>query len=196
MWCDGTWQAELSNRSQLIVAVFNFSLNLFWIPAYGWRGAAGSSLLSDGLLAILSSGLLVFFVPEHRNRSLSGIRLLPKMQLSGVHEDQERFFGLSEEDHVNDAPLVSILINNYNYARFLDEAIASALNQTYGAVEVIVVDDGSTDNSRSVVASYGNRVRLIAKGNGGQASAFNSGFAASSGDVICFFGFRRSVLTQ
>jgi O-antigen/teichoic acid export membrane protein len=46
---------------QLVVAVFNFSLNLFWIPAYGWRGAAGSSLLSDGLLAMLSWGLLILF---------------------------------------------------------------------------------------------------------------------------------------
>jgi O-antigen/teichoic acid export membrane protein len=43
---------------QLTVAVFNFALNIFWIPAYGWRGAAGSSLLSDGLLAILSWSLL------------------------------------------------------------------------------------------------------------------------------------------
>ena len=84
------------------------------------------------------------------------------------------------------APSVSILINNYNYARFLGEAIESALDQTYGAFEVIVVDDGSADNSRSVVASYGSRVRLIAKDNGGQASAFNAGFAASSGDVVCF----------
>jgi glycosyltransferase involved in cell wall biosynthesis len=87
---------------------------------------------------------------------------------------------------VRAAPLVSILINNYNYARFLDDAITSALNQTYGVFEVIVVDDGSNDNSRSVIASYGDQVRLIAKENGGQASAFNSGFAASSGEVICF----------
>ncbi|HEY9630757.1 MAG TPA: glycosyltransferase [Coleofasciculaceae cyanobacterium] len=83
-------------------------------------------------------------------------------------------------------PLVSILINNYNYGRFLKEAIESALNQTYPRIEVIVVDDGSTDNSREVISSYGDRIVSILKENGGQASAFNAGFAASQGDVVCF----------
>ena len=46
---------------------------------------------------------------------------------------------------------MSVIINNYNYARFLAEAIESALNQTYPSVEVIVVDDGSTDQSRQVI---------------------------------------------
>ena len=83
-------------------------------------------------------------------------------------------------------PLVSILINNYNYGRFLAAAIDSALAQTYPNVEVIVVDDGSTDESRSVIASYGDRIKPILKENGGQASAFNAGFAASQGEIICF----------
>ena len=83
-------------------------------------------------------------------------------------------------------PLVSILINNYNYGRFLAEAIDSALAQTYKHCEVIVVDDGSTDNSREIIKSYGNRIISILKENGGQASAFNSGFAASQGTIICF----------
>jgi glycosyltransferase involved in cell wall biosynthesis len=85
-------------------------------------------------------------------------------------------------------PLVSILINNYNYGRFLDAAIASALNQTYPHIEVIVVDDGSTDDSPAIIAGYGGARycdRLILKANGGQASALNAGFAASQGDIIC-----------
>lgn len=82
-------------------------------------------------------------------------------------------------------PLVSILINNYNYGRFLNDAIASALHQTYPNVEVIVVDDGSTDDSRAIIAHYGDRVVPILKANGGQASAMNAGFAASHGDIIC-----------
>src|SRR5919199_875065 len=87
---------------------------------------------------------------------------------------------------MKDNPLVSILINNYNYGRFLQGAIDSALNQTYFPTEVIVVDDGSTDNSREIIASYGNKIIPVLKENGGQASAFNAGFAASRGDIICF----------
>ncbi len=83
-------------------------------------------------------------------------------------------------------PLVSILINNYNYGRFLREAIDSALNQTYRNTEVIVVDDGSTDNSREIIASYGDRIIPVLKDNGGQASAFNAGFRVSKGDLICY----------
>lgn len=82
--------------------------------------------------------------------------------------------------------LVSILINNYNYGRFLSEAIDSALNQTYSNIEVIVVDDGSSDNSHDIIKSYGNKIIPVLKENGGQASAFNAGFAASRGEIICF----------
>ena len=82
-------------------------------------------------------------------------------------------------------PLVSILINNYNYGQFLREAIDSALNQTYRNIEIVVVDDGSTDNSREIIVSYGNRIVAILKENGGQASAFNAGFAACTGKWIC-----------
>jgi glycosyltransferase involved in cell wall biosynthesis len=84
-----------------------------------------------------------------------------------------------------EAPFVSILINNYNYGRFLGEAIRSALSQSYSNREIIVVDDGSTDNSLQIARSFGDQVRLIAKQNGGQASAFNMGFAASRGRIIC-----------
>ena len=82
-------------------------------------------------------------------------------------------------------PLVSITINNYNYERFLTQAIDSALAQTYPNVEVIVVDDGSTDDSAAVIAGYGDRIVSIFKENSGQASAMNIGFAASRGEVIC-----------
>ena len=81
--------------------------------------------------------------------------------------------------------LVTILINNYNYGRFLKDAIDSALNQTYRNLEVIVVDDGSTDDSREIIAGYGNEIISVLKENGGQASALNAGFAASRGEIIC-----------
>src|SRR6266700_1460758 len=83
-------------------------------------------------------------------------------------------------------PLASIIIDNYNYGRFLEQAIESALNQNYLRTEVIVVDDGSTDNSREVIARYGNRILPLVKDNGGQASAFNAGFRRSHGEVVLF----------
>jgi hypothetical protein len=83
-------------------------------------------------------------------------------------------------------PLASIVINNYNYGRFLVEAIDSALAQTYANLEIIVVDDGSTDDSRDIIAGYRNRIRPIVKENGGQGSAYNIGFAASRGEIVLF----------
>lgn len=82
--------------------------------------------------------------------------------------------------------LISILITNYNYGHFLEAAIDSCLYQTYSNLEVIVVDDGSTDNSRQIMEKYGNKIIPIFQENGGQASAFNTGFQKSQGDIICF----------
>lgn len=87
---------------------------------------------------------------------------------------------------MNQPPLVSIIIDNYNYGSFLSQAIDSALKQTYQPVEVIVVDDGSTDNSRAVISSYGHRIIPELKGNGGQASAFNAGFVRCKGEIVIF----------
>jgi glycosyltransferase involved in cell wall biosynthesis len=80
----------------------------------------------------------------------------------------------------------SIIINNYNYARFLGQAVESALNQTHPNTEVVVVDDGSTDNSLKILESYGNRITLIAKENGGQASCYSAGLSQCSGELVLF----------
>lgn len=82
--------------------------------------------------------------------------------------------------------LVSIIINNYNYADYLQEAINSALNQTYPYKEIIVVDDGSTDHSRQIIESYKERIIPIFKKNGGQASAMNEGIRVAKGEMIAF----------
>lgn len=82
--------------------------------------------------------------------------------------------------------LVSIIINNYNYGHFLQQAVESALKQTYPNTEVIVVDDGSTDNSREIIACYQDRIISVLKDNAGQGSAYNAGFAVSQGDIVIF----------
>lgn len=87
--------------------------------------------------------------------------------------------------HLSAPKLVSILINSYNYGRFLPDAIESAIAQTYEHCEIVVVDDGSTDGSQKIIESYGDRIVPVLKANGGQASAFNAGFERSRGDVVC-----------
>ncbi len=84
-------------------------------------------------------------------------------------------------------PLVSIVVNNFNYARFLPQAVESALAQTHAPTEVVVVDDASTDGSAGIVRSYGDRiVPVLQPRNGGQGAALNAGFAASRGDIVIF----------
>lgn len=85
--------------------------------------------------------------------------------------------------------LISIILDNYNYAHFLPQAIDSILTQSYKEWELIIVDDGSTDGSQSIIQEYASkdpRIKPIFKPNGGQASAFNAGFAASKGEIVCF----------
>jgi glycosyltransferase involved in cell wall biosynthesis len=83
-------------------------------------------------------------------------------------------------------PLVSVVVVNHNYAAYAGAAIESALGQTYPNVEVIVVDDGSVDSSRDVIATFGDAVTAVLKENGGQGSAFTAGFERARGDIVQF----------
>jgi glycosyltransferase involved in cell wall biosynthesis len=85
-----------------------------------------------------------------------------------------------------DAKSVSVVVNNYNYAQYLRAAIDSALAQTHPRTEVVVVDDGSTDESRAIMASYGDWITPVFKENGGQASAFNAALPVTRGEVVLF----------
>lgn len=79
---------------------------------------------------------------------------------------------------------VSVIIPTYNYGRFIGEAIKSVLEQTYPIAEIVVVDDGSTDNTKEVVASFGEKVRYISQKNSGVSAARNNGIKNSSGNFI------------
>jgi glycosyltransferase involved in cell wall biosynthesis len=89
---------------------------------------------------------------------------------------------------VNGSPTVSVLIACYNAAWYVSAAINSVLVQTWDDLEIIVVDDGSTDNSREVLSGFTDpRMRVIAQQNAGASSARNRAFAASSGSFVIYF---------
>ena len=81
---------------------------------------------------------------------------------------------------------VSVVIPTYNYGRFIVEAINSVLAQTRPPLEIIVVDDGSTDETTAIVAAFGDRVRYIRQDNAGVCAARNRGVMESSSDLIAF----------
>jgi glycosyltransferase involved in cell wall biosynthesis len=85
-----------------------------------------------------------------------------------------------------DQPLVSIVIPCYKQAQYLSEAIDSALAQTYPAVEVIVVNDDSPDDTEAVARGYGDRIVYVHRPNGGVAAARNTGIARARGRYVKF----------
>ena len=83
-------------------------------------------------------------------------------------------------------PLVSIIIPVYNGEKYMREAIDSALNQTYKNIEVIVVNDGSKDNTDEIALSYGDKIRYFKKENGGVSTALNLGIKEMKGEYFCW----------
>jgi GT2 family glycosyltransferase len=85
-------------------------------------------------------------------------------------------------------PRVTVLIDTFNHERFIEEAITSALEQdfSHSEMEILVVDDGSTDRTPEIIRKFVPRVRHLPKTNGGQASAFNAGIAEAQGEFIAF----------
>lgn len=85
---------------------------------------------------------------------------------------------------IESKPLVSVIIPNYNHARFLSDAISGVLGQTYQNFEIIVVDDGSTDNSREVAEQFDDKIQYIYQRNAGLSAARNTGIRAAKGSLI------------
>src|SRR5258706_9599305 len=85
-------------------------------------------------------------------------------------------------------PYVSVLIDTYKHEQFIAQAINSVLEQdmSMADVEIVVVDDGSTDRTAEIVRKFEPRVRLLSKVNGGQASAFNAGIPEAHGEIVAF----------
>ncbi|TCC92255.1 glycosyltransferase family 2 protein [Pedobacter frigiditerrae] len=85
-------------------------------------------------------------------------------------------------------PLVSICIPAYNAAQFIDDCINSLINQSYQNIEIIIVNDGSTDNTLAIIESYNDyRIKIVSQENKGQCSAANLAFELSNGEYIKFF---------
>ena len=84
------------------------------------------------------------------------------------------------------SPLVSVVIASYNRAQFVEDAIRSVQNQTLDDVEIIVVDDGSTDSTHNILNNFGESISVINQLNQGRSSARNTGVNNSKGDYIAF----------
>src|SRR3712207_793010 len=98
---------------------------------------------------------------------------------------RENLWDLQNEQPGDNTPLVSVVIPCYNQAHFLGEAIESVLAQSYPNFEIIVVDDGSPDNTSEVARSYP-EVRLVRQENQGLSGARNAGLACSEGEYVVF----------
>src|SRR5687768_199170 len=81
---------------------------------------------------------------------------------------------------------VSVIIPTYNSGSLVVQAVEGVLAQTRQAEEVIVVDDGSTDDTAERLQQFGERIRVVRQANGGVATARNAGLRASSGDLVAF----------
>jgi glycosyltransferase involved in cell wall biosynthesis len=87
---------------------------------------------------------------------------------------------------LSDRPLVTAIIPTYQHACVVGDAVSSALAQTYPALEVLVVDDGSTDDTAEVLRGFGKRIRVICQANRGLSAARNRGITSASGELIAF----------
>ncbi len=115
-------------------------------------------------------------------------------EIHGILDRRIRYLTFSKEKEepvdLPWRPLVSVIVTSYNYEQYIEECLRSVFNQTYRRVELIVVDDGSTDRSCEIITRMLSEspfpAKRIFKSNGGQASACNAGFLQATGEVVSF----------
>ena len=83
-------------------------------------------------------------------------------------------------------PLISVIIPTYNRSEYICDAVDSVLAQTYGNIEIIIIDDGSTDNTEELLRRYGSKVKYIRQDNAGPSAARNNGIRNARGDLLAF----------
>jgi O-antigen/teichoic acid export membrane protein/glycosyltransferase involved in cell wall biosynthesis len=157
--CSG--KQRLRTANQLATAAFNFLLNLWMIPRFGWVGAAWASLLSDGVLGLMNWLTLRHVLRKKISRDLAATapNLAP--------------------------PVISIVIPYFNQEMYLRDTVSSVKALSYPHVEVIVVDDGSTVSAASVLEGI-DSVQIVRTANRGVSAARNLGAKLSSGDYFIF----------
>jgi glycosyltransferase involved in cell wall biosynthesis len=106
---------------------------------------------------------------------------------------------------MKDKPLISVIITNYNYGRYISKAIESVLNQTYKNIELIIINDGSTDNSDEVIKALikknkGRNIQYVSRENKGVVYTRNEGLELTNGEYLCFLDaddyFNRSYISK
>jgi len=122
---------------------------------------------------------------------------LPKEKNQLVSNKKDMFFLPPHQQEILDEnEKVSVIIPTYNRSEYLKFALESILNQTYSNIEVIVVNDGSTDNTEDVLKNYEGRIKYIYKENGGKSTAINVGMSLVSGEYVCILDDDDIVLSK
>jgi glycosyltransferase involved in cell wall biosynthesis len=158
------------------------------VPVLGWDWGGNSDIVVHGETGWLSppgdyehlrEGLYQCLAHRWEWGEAARERVKRHYQWRDIMAQYAAVYEQAARPHIG--PKVSVIIPTYNYADFLPEAIDSVLTQDYDDYEIIVVDDGSTDNTTEVLTRYAGKVRIIRKENGGLPSALNAGYREARG---------------
>jgi glycosyltransferase involved in cell wall biosynthesis len=148
--------------NQLAIAAFNFLLNLWLIPRFGWKGAAWASLMSDGALGLMNWLVLRYVLRKRRDQRGSAAPQTP--------------------EH---SPKVSVVIPYFKQQKYLRETVESVKALQHADVEIVVIDDGSPIPA-SMVLSGIDGVTVLRTENRGVSAARNFGVSQTTGDYLIF----------